>query len=286
MSSLSNYAEVPATAGRKIVTSSLYLVGFAACTLLAARYADSQSRWAELLTAECGAALGILWVFTFSMGPANNERIRPLIYAGILADLVFNFLAAQMFHRLHLHESHVHFAYGNLPADVMMGLGNLGMLTAAIGVGLLVARGLQKPNYLLMACVVGGVTDIFNIFVGPGKNEINSKIFPYITFQWGITGYGGLSPLVGTGDFVFLALYFFGVRKFGLDDRKTLLAMILAVGLGFVSAIYFKTAIPALPFFAVALFLVHGRDLWRQFLETRARDLVLLDHAVPPISNP
>jgi hypothetical protein len=132
---------------------------------------------------------------------------------------------------------------------------------AAISVGLLVGRGLQKPNYLIMAAIVGALTDIYSVYSGPTKQIVSSNAFSYLSFHWGIIGQGGVGPIVGVGDFVFLTLFFFGARRFGLDDRKTFVAMLVAFAVGFLFTLISPAGIPALPFMAAALLLTHGREL-------------------------
>jgi hypothetical protein len=144
---------------------------------------------------------------------------------------------------------------------------NLGVLLAASGVGLMVARGMKAPHYLVMAAVVGAVTDLFNIGGGPGKHLMEyPQILAYLSYQWGLIG-SQIGPCVGMGDFIFLALYFAGARKFHLDERKTLAVMILAFAVGFFTLLIpdFR-GVPALPFMGAGLLAVHAGELRRAHL--------------------
>ena len=129
-----------------------------------------------------------------------------------------------------------------------------------MGLGWLVSRGLKKPSYLITAAVVGALTDIFSVYMGPSKLVLSSDVFPYVSYQWGLAGQG-VMPCVGAGDFIFLCLFFAGARRFGLDDRKTFWAMTVAFGLGFLSIAFSPMGVPALPFMAALLLLVHWREL-------------------------
>ena len=113
-----------------------------------------------------------------------------------------------------------------------------------------------------MAAIVG-VTDIFSVYAGPSKHIISSQAFLYFSYQWGVLG-EGVIPCVGAGDFIFLSLYFAGARRFGLNERKTLVAMIAAFGIGFLTLLVSPSGIPALPFMAALLLVVHGRELKAQ----------------------
>jgi len=112
-----------------------------------------------------------------------------------------------------------------------------------------------------MAAVVGAVTDLFSVYAGPTKHLVKTSVFPYVSYQWGLIGNGGIFPCVGMGDFIFLVLYFAGVRKFGLDQKKTLMAMAGAIVVGFLSILVSPRGVPALPFMSVGLLLVNMRAL-------------------------
>jgi len=206
-------------------------------------------------SALAGAGVGIALVYLFSQGRTDDTTLRTLIISGVLIDVACNFSATR-------------FEALRVLWVAVIGVGNLGLLMAAIGLGLLVGRGLQKPNYLVMAAIVGALTDIFSVYAGPSKHLLGSVAFPYVAFHWGLIGQGGVFPMIGGGDFIFLALYFYGARKFGLDDRKTLAAMMAAFAVGFLSTLFSPQGIPALPFMSVALLLVHGRELKAKMRES------------------
>lgn len=142
---------------------------------------------------------------------------------------------------------------GHALVVTLIGLANVGMLCAAVGIGLIVAQGMREVNCLLMAAVVAAITDIVSVFMGPTGHLITTDVFDYLSFQWGILGLCGISPIIGMGDFIFLALFFTGARKFGWDARKTLWGMWCALATGLLATLYGPHALPALPFMAVAL---------------------------------
>ena len=198
-----------------------------------------------------GAWAGVVLVWAGGDGRIQTPWLCGQIALGIAIDLAFNYGAM-------VWDQH------KLLAAACTALGNLGLLMAAVGGGLLVARGLQKPSYLLMAAIVGALTDVFSVQAGPTKHIVSTPAFEFMAFSWGLVGRGGIDGIVGAGDFLFLALFFSGARRFGLDDRKTLVAMMIAIAVGFLSVLVTAAPIPALPFFAVALLLVHGRELRAQ----------------------
>ena len=231
-----------------------YFVLFAAFGIAAARMPLREDLLPSFLTAWFGACVGIALVYLLSRVPDKSNTLLGLVLGGLFADGVCNFVVAK--------------AGNNAPESLRLPLiafGNLGLIAAAVGLGVLVARGLQKPNYLIMAAIVGAVTDIFSVYAGPSKAIIASpSVFPYVSYQWGVIGQGAVISCVGAGDFIFLALYFAGTRRFGLNDRKTFVAMSAAFALGFLSLLFSPRGIPALPFMAIMLLLVHGPALKAQ----------------------
>ena len=207
-----------------------------------------------LISALVGSWLAIGLVWLYSEGKSDDSWLRQLIISGIIIDILFNLLAARS---------------DGFPvlAAPLTAVGNLGVLMFAIGLGLAVARGLQKPNYLVLAAIVGAVTDIFSVYAGPTKHLIGTGAFGYLSFAWPLIGAGGVQGIVGVGDFVFLALFFDGARRFKLDDRVTLWAMCGAMIVGFAFTWITQAGVPALPFFAVALLLAHGRELKAQMAQ-------------------
>lgn len=229
-----------------------YFMLFATFALVALRVPVSDHFLPAFFSAWIGACVGIALVYLFSRGPDDNWTLWKVIAGGMTLDVLCNFSALNLLS-----------ATGVLRL-VLIGFGNLGILAAAIGIGLLVARGLKQPNYLIMAAIVGAVTDIFSVYLGPSKHLITSEVFPYVAYQWGLIGQGDILPCVGAGDFIFMTLYFAGARRFGLNARKTYVAMCVALAIGYLSLLVSPNGIPALPFMAVLLLLVHGRELKAQ----------------------
>lgn len=256
---------------RKTYATWLYGVSFLVFAALAAAFPENNDlTWQALLPvvgcAMVGAVVGIVGVWAFSNLPTESRFVVRVILAGAVVDIACNLAAAKVFGKA--------FPLG---AAAMHGLANLGLLAAAIGAGLLVGRGLQKPNYLVVAATVGAVTDVFSVYGGPSKHVLASEdIFPYISFHWGMVGTGGVNEAVGAGDFIFLALYFYGARKFGLNERKTLIAMMVSVVIGLVvtyfGALNGMAGVPALPFFSVGLLLVHRRELKQMMAAEKVKE--------------
>lgn len=214
------------------------------------------------ISAWAGACVGIALVFRFSRGSDDNWSLWKLVAGGMAVNGLFNFCAIAFSARI----VELYKLPAVPPAYLWLwvpffAIGNLGVLSAALGIGQLVARGMKKVNYLIVAVTAGAVSDLISVFAGPSKVTLQSDFFPYVAYHWGLIGMGEVVPMVGAGDFIFLAIYFAGARRFGLDTRKSLLAMFAAFGAGFAMSAFYIIALPALPFMGVAFLAVHRQEL-------------------------
>lgn len=249
--------------------AGLYFVAFVVFVLLFSP--QPQSSFVPIfVTAWCGAALGIALVFLFSKFPSDTRSLLMMTASGMAMDLACNLPAAKI--ASHWPEGIMPAGSIDWPYAALVAVGNFGVLLAATGVGLVVARGMKQPNYLLMAAVAGALADIYSVFFGPSKHTLSSDVFFYLSFQWNVAGQG-IIPCVGAGDFIFLSLFFAGARRFKLDDRVTLAAMLAAFALGFLTAVLTQQGIPALPFMAAMLLSVQGPALWRMTREAKSAAL-------------
>lgn len=240
------------TKARLVAGFSLYGCLYLAFTTASLLLPANDNMSALLLSAIVGALVAVLAVFYLCELFAGLNYATTLIVTGVTVDVLYNILA---------HRHHGSDLFDTLHGAGLQGLANIGLLIAATGAGLLAARGLQHPNYLVMAAVVGALTDIFSVYHGPTKIIISTQAFPYMSYHWGLIGGGGIAPCVGIGDFLFLALYLAGASKFGLNRNSTLVAMCAAFVLGFLTLLVSPGGIPALPFMSAALLATHWKSL-------------------------
>jgi hypothetical protein len=116
--------------------------------------------------------------------------------------------------------------------------------------GSLVARLLRDKNIVLPAAVVLATADVISVWapVGPVRQflsyEAGQKAFEAVAYQVPRVGQALESPLspvayVGPADFVFIAMFFGVIHRFGMRRKETLawlvptLAVYLAVVIGF-----------------------------------------------------
>lgn len=210
-----------------------------------------------------GAFAAIYLVYTFSGLTSDWRKLVNLVVLGGAVDVAGNCLPGVL--------RSVGVA-GRASTPALIGLANLGLLTVALGCGGLLAKGLRQASYLFLAALVSAIADTYSVFGGPTRHLVKTEAVYYLTYQWGLISSGGIGPTIGLGDFVFLTLYFIGVRKQGWDDHKTLAAMALSFILGFLAVLLRKQGLPALPFMAAGLLAVHARDAhlppqeWRRII--------------------
>ncbi|MBI3922558.1 MAG: hypothetical protein HY318_14135 [Armatimonadetes bacterium] len=210
-----------------------------------------------------GALVAIYLVYSFSGLTSDWRRLFGLVVIGGAVDVAGNFLPGYL---------RTVGVAGRVLTPALIGLANLGLLTVAVGCGGLLAKGLRQASYLFLAALVSAIADTYSVFAGPTKHLVETEAVYYLTYQWGLISRGGIVPTIGVGDFVFLTLYFVGVRKQGWDDRKTLAAMALSFILGFLALLLRKQGLPALPFMAAGLLAAHARDAhlppqeWRRII--------------------
>jgi len=235
----------------------VYFAVFTAFTVAALRLQVAEAPLPFLASAWVGACAGILVVYWWSMLPDDTWTLWKLVAGGMVADILFKYVALTVEEGIYKSGWSTDFLW--LRA-ALLGVGNVGLLAVGIGAGLLVVRGMKKPSYLVMAAIVCAVTDIVSVYKGPSAGTRTSDFFPFVAYHWGLIGQGDVVPCVGLGDFIFLALFFAGVRRFGMNDRKTFVAMCAAFAVGLL-ALLVLPAVPALPFMSLALLLVHAREL-------------------------
>lgn len=118
----------------------------------------------------------------------------------------------------------------------------LGVLGWASSLGILIAMMLRDKNLLLPICIVLATVDIIAVLapIGTVKRAMESETgrvaFEIISFK--VPQFGSATPAahIGPADFLFLAMFFTAIHRFGMRSRETLIAIIpgLLIYLGIV----------------------------------------------------
>jgi hypothetical protein len=146
-------------------------------------------------------------------------------------------------------------------------VGDLFLVGAAASMGRLVARIIREPNLLLPAAIIATVVDFWGVYWGfVAKVSVEAPAV-VANLSVGVPQVGaGLPPAgvelgsIGVGDFVFLALFFFCIRRFALNERRSFWFAVVAL-LATPWILSVVPVVPGLPFIAGAMVLAN----WREF---------------------
>ncbi|MCS6862158.1 MAG: hypothetical protein NZT92_17780 [Abditibacteriales bacterium] len=164
----------------------------------------------------------------------------------------------------------------------------LGLIFAAIGLGMLVALAIRYPNILLPVALVAALVDIWTVKMGGPVSQALEKaptIAQIATVKIPQMGAARAQPrgkappplaLMGVGDFLFLTVLFACLAKFQMNLFG---AFWWSVGLSLVAFLLLpvvKTPLPGLPFIALGIIIPN----WRYFQFTRAEKFAMLYAAI------
>lgn len=158
-------------------------------------------------------------------------------------------------------------------------LANLMLILTAVFFGRSVAGLVREPNLLLPVLATAAVVDLWGVYYGPvskvaqrAPEVIQQMAAQAPVFRPSPAGGTPLVPLVGVGDFIFLAILLSCVYRFGMNVRGTLgwAAALTFVGLMGVS--FLPIRLPGLVFMGLAGVLAN----WKHFRFSREEKFALL----------
>lgn len=127
-------------------------------------------------------------------------------------------------------------------AAIVAAILQLGLLAWASSLGILVASAIRDKNLLLPIGIVLATVDIIAVLAPIGtvkralETETGRAVFEMISFK--VPQFGSATPAaqIGPADFLFLAMFFAAIHRFGMRSRETLFAIIpgLLIYLGIV----------------------------------------------------
>ena len=140
---------------------------------------------------------------------------------------------------------------------------NLFLLGAALSLGVLVGKQVEKASHIFAIVVLGSVMDLWSVSGGVTK-EIAASPYScyYFLLNWTLAGKGGVTyPLIGATDFLFVTLFLFLAHRFHLSVSRNALGMAAAVALSILCALVFQRGVPVLPFMAAAVLVLNFREI-------------------------
>ncbi len=180
---------------------------------------------------------------------AKQAGLWALVSAVVFAGL----LAFKMFVRLKL----------SMPAAMLLeSVHQFSLISLAVCLGVTISYIIREKSLLLPVVIIAALVDFWNVYVGPLGHVVATRpdIISKVVVQMPTPVPGMPVPMIGMGDFVFLALYMSVVCRLGMNIRGTfwwgyglLTATILAV-------LRFDLPIPALVPMSVVIIIANRRE--------------------------
>jgi hypothetical protein len=140
---------------------------------------------------------------------------------------------------------------------------NVLLLAAALSLGVLVGKQVEKASHIFAIVVLGSVMDLWSVGVGVTEEIVSSPGSSYyFLLNWPLAGKGGVTyPLIGATDFLFVALFLFLAHRFHFPVSRNVIGMAAAVAFSVLSALVLQRGMPALPFIAAAVLVLNFRAI-------------------------
>ena len=140
---------------------------------------------------------------------------------------------------------------------------NICLLVIALSLGCLLGKKVEKPSHIFAIIVLGGVMDMWSVTSGVTQKIVSSKLnCYYFLFNWPVAGSASVTyPLIGSTDFLFIALFLYLVRKFELPVFKNIVGLVLGVLSSIFCASVLGVGIPALPFIGLAVLILNFKAI-------------------------
>lgn len=134
------------------------------------------------------------------------------------------------------------------------------LLGAGTALGALIGARIQHPGHLGVVAYVSSVADTTSVLheAGPSAQIVeHAPTLALLAVGAPMPGTTDVSPILGVGDVVLVALYLTACRAHGLSVLRTRAALAAGLGLTFVVLLALARAIPALPLLGLAIVLAH-----------------------------
>lgn len=148
---------------------------------------------------------------------------------------------------------------GGMP-PLLLCVVTLAVLTTGGLVGGYIGSLLEYPGMLMVVAYVAACADCFSFFHPSGLTAqvlSNPHALALLTVPFPVLGSEHVASLVGIGDVTFVSLYVAGSRRTGLDPRRTVVALALAMAVVSVIVEVLGAPLPALPFLGASVVLAH-----------------------------
>ena len=148
-----------------------------------------------------------------------------------------------------------------IPTSISSFIVNLAILGISFNLGKLIGVLVNERSYIVPLALVAAVADLWSVFAGPTAHIIEiPTYYRYFLVCYPRLGSEILYPMLGMGDFTFLALFLTLIPRFELRPRATSWGIIISFIVALLLSIISNKGIPVIPFMATA-FLVANWEL-------------------------
>ncbi|MCC6445590.1 MAG: hypothetical protein IT210_19305 [Armatimonadetes bacterium] len=161
-------------------------------------------------------------------------------------------------------------------------LADICLILASASLGYLVSTVIKEPNLILPVAVVGALVDYWGVHFGPTQMVLSKapQVLQTMSAKIPALGQAARAPgglpyiaMIGPGDFLFLAIFYACVHKFGMNGRATYIWTAVLLTLGMLVALMTPVFyIPALVPMGVAVMAAN----WKYFKFKREEFFALL----------
>ncbi|MGM0600627.1 MAG: hypothetical protein ACQETH_12525 [Candidatus Rifleibacteriota bacterium] len=128
---------------------------------------------------------------------------------------------------------------------------SIAQLVLASGVGLWIAKGIDKLSHLIPIALVATIADIWSVSAGATAKIIISPHINYFLLRFPLITDNEIPYLIGLTDFLFFAIFFQASIRYGLGTLKNTLLLSASFVIAFSAAIITSKGLPVLPFMAI-----------------------------------
>ncbi|MCE5198859.1 MAG: hypothetical protein ABFD54_00265 [Armatimonadota bacterium] len=139
------------------------------------------------------------------------------------------------------------------------------VMLAAVGLGYIISSRVKDKNLLLPVVMFAAFIDLWTVTVGPVATVLKKapEVVGAVSTPIPHAGAGAFVPMtmIGSGDFIFMALVFAVVHRFSMRPRRNYWAIFAAMTIGMLVVMFgFLNALPALVVLAVAVIGANYRE--------------------------
>ena len=128
---------------------------------------------------------------------------------------------------------------------------SIAQLILASGIGLWIAKGIDKLSHLIPIALVATIADIWSVSAGATAKIIISPHINYFLLRFPLIANNEIPYLIGLTDFLFFAIFLQASIRYNLGTIKNAVLLSFSFIIAFSAAIIAGKGLPVLPFMAI-----------------------------------